>query len=112
MPVVRKQVHPRDSHRVLRITLVCIITHLLVNLHQIHAWFQVFPIESMPYLVNGKIDRQTLLRRYSEISGKILSRLIKYGSWRGLFRGITIITIHRQTEKTFRRRKDSLNLVP
>ncbi|VVC31519.1 AMP-binding, conserved site,AMP-dependent synthetase/ligase,Phosphopantetheine binding ACP domain [Cinara cedri] len=29
---------------------------------------QVIELETMPYLVNGKIDRQTLLRRYSETS--------------------------------------------
>ncbi|XP_026808972.1 uncharacterized protein LOC113551127 [Rhopalosiphum maidis] len=33
-----------------------------------YALPQVVSIESMPYLVNGKIDRQTLLRQYSEIS--------------------------------------------
>ncbi|KAL5233037.1 hypothetical protein ACI65C_000447 [Semiaphis heraclei] len=33
-----------------------------------YALPQVISLESMPYLVNGKIDRQTLLRQYSEIS--------------------------------------------
>lgn len=30
----------------------------------------------MPYLVNGKIDRQTLLRRYDDISSKMKTKIV------------------------------------
>lgn len=35
-------------------------------------------MNSMPYLVNGKIDRQTLLRRYDEISSKMKNQKIVF----------------------------------
>ncbi|XP_025206776.1 uncharacterized protein LOC112602747 [Melanaphis sacchari] len=40
----------------------------LKNILPEYALPQVVSLKSMPYLVNGKIDRQTLLRQYSEIA--------------------------------------------